>query len=276
MDGRLAAIRARIQLVRAVDRAVPEIDVPIGSTASALRELEVRVETALVEWAVRVAPRIAIDGPEDPTELEAIAEVFESMASRNAPEHMRTLGYLHLREERWADAEAAFVAAARASQSAANTLGETAARLHLDRARLALVRGQNPDAIREGEAGLARSGVWYSTGDDLRATLERAYAASGRREEAIAVLDRRAAECEFSFDLHHRLARERLARNDIDRAGAALERAARLENILGEPAPIEQRIAASFDPIIAELRAAGRRVDADALVARVEIILSAN
>jgi hypothetical protein len=35
-------------------------------------------------------------------------------------------------------------------------------------------------------------------------------------------------------------------------------------------------VPASFDPIVAELRAAGRRVDADALVARASLILDAN
>ncbi|HWU85665.1 MAG TPA: hypothetical protein VN253_00210, partial [Kofleriaceae bacterium] len=69
---------------------------------------------------------------------------------------------------------------------------------------------------------------------------------------------------------------ERLARRDVGGAGAALERAARMEHVLGGPQPIEARVPASFDPIIAELRAAGRHVDADALAARATLILDAN
>jgi hypothetical protein len=55
-----------------------------------------------------------------------------------------------------------------------------------------------------------------------------------------------------------------------------LERAARMANILGQPASVEDRVPASFDPIIGELRAAGRNVDADALAARATMILDAN
>jgi len=45
---------------------------------------------------------------------------------------------------------------------------------------------------------------------------------------------------------------------------------------LGGPEQIEARVSASFGPIIAELRAAGRALDVDALVARVTLILEAN
>ncbi len=221
------------------------------------------LDRAMMEWAEFAAPHIALDGPSEPADLEGIAEVYELVAAD--PAYRRTLGYLHLREKRWDDADACFVAA---------TTG--ASRLHLDRARLLTAKGSYERALAQVEQGLAAADVTPQTHDMLLAVQERVLAAAGRREEALAVLDERAAMCFFSFDLHHRLARERLARNDLDGAGAALERAARMANILGQPTSIEARVPASFDPIIAELRAAGRKVDAEALVARVEIILSAN
>jgi hypothetical protein len=49
-----------------------------------------------------------------------------------------------------------------------------------------------------------------------------------------------------------------------------------MTHILGEPTSIDARVPASFDPIIWELRAAGRHVDADALAARASMILDAN
>jgi hypothetical protein len=230
------------------------------------------LERALLEWLERAAPAIALDGPTDPAELEAAAYGIE-LAERLAPGRpglLRTLGYLHLRERRWADADAAFAAAAAAGGD------EPAARLALDRARLALVRGAPGDAIAAARLGLITEGLWYATRDDLLDALERALAAAGRADEALAVLEERAAARHFSLDLHHRLARERLARHDVGGAGAALERAARMAHVLGGPQPFEARVPASFDPIIAELRAAGRRVDADALAARASLILDAN
>ena len=97
-------------------------------------------------------------------------------------------------------------------------------------------------AIAEANAGLGSAGLWFATRDELRAVLERALHAAGRPVEALRVLDERAAEQLFSFELHHRLARERLARNDLDGAGAALERAAQMGNILGRLAPLEDRV----------------------------------
>ncbi len=111
---------------------------------------------------------------------------------------------------------------------------------------------------------------------ELREVLERVLAAAGRRDEALAVLDERAADSFFSFKHHHRLARERIARGDLAGAGAALERAAGMANILGAGSTHEDRIAASFDPIIAELRAARRESDARTLLALVERIRDAN
>lgn len=230
------------------------------------------LELALLEWLEAAAPRIALDGPSDPAELEAIAAGFELVErwSRRHPRLLRTLGYLHLRERRWGDADAAFAAAAAASDE------EPASRFVLDRARLAIVRGDPEHAIALGRRGLAIEGAWHGTRDELRDVIERALGASGRADEALAILDERAADSATSLALHHRLARERLARNDVGGAGAALERAARMVNILGEPQQIEARVSASFGPIIAELRAAGRSVDVDALVARATLILEAN
>ena len=230
------------------------------------------LDRAMLEWVEAAAPRIAVDGPDDPSELEAIASVFE-LVERHAPQQQglqRTLGYLHLREGRWDDASAAFDAAATAGGK------EPEARRHLDRARMHLVMDERGEAIRDAERGLATPGLWHSTRDELRDVLESVLDAAGRREEALAVLDARAADSYFSFHLHHRLARERLARGDLAGAGAALERAAGMTNILGTGATHEERIAASFDPIIAELRAARRETDARVLLALVERIRDAN
>lgn len=230
------------------------------------------IERALLDWIERVAAHIAIEGPSDAAQLEGVALAFELVERNSAgnAKYLRTLGYLHLREHRWTDADSAFKAASKAGGD------EPEARLALDRARLAVVRGSPDAAILAAHRGLGCEGLWYSTRDELRDTLERAFAATGRTDEALAVLDERAAERHFSLDLHHRLARERLARNDLANAGAVLERAARMGNILGRPQPIEERVPASFDPIIEELRAAGRHVDAEALVAQKSLILDAN
>ncbi|HEU4734022.1 MAG TPA: hypothetical protein VFT22_39290 [Kofleriaceae bacterium] len=240
------------------------------------------IERALVEWCTQAAPRIALDGPSSPAELEAIGLSYELIGrAGDHPAMLRTKGYLHLRERRYTDAEAAF---ARAAQVAMQVAGQVAgqvdqqARSHhaLDRARVSLVRGDLDTAIAHARSGLAGDGLWYATRDELYDALEHALVSAGRGDEALELLDQRAAERQFSFDLHPRLARERLARNDIGGAGAALERAALMTHILGEPAPIDARVPASFDPIIGELRAAGRHVDADALAARAMMILDAN
>jgi hypothetical protein len=228
------------------------------------------IARALLEWCERAAPRIALEGPHSPAELEAIGLSYELVErAGDHPAMLRTLGYLHLRERRFADAEVAF---ARAAQN-----GDQARPRHaLDRARVALVRGDTGAAITHARYGLGGDDLGYATRDELRDVLEHALVSAGYRDDALEVLDQRAAERHFSFDLHHRLARERLARNDVGGAGAALERAARMSHILGRPASLDDRVPASFDPIISELRAAGRHVDADALVARVAMILDAN
>ena len=227
------------------------------------------IDRALLDWIERAAPRIAIDGAAHAQELEAVALAYEIVERH--PQYPRTLGYLHLREERWDDALARFEAAAALPEAE-----EPDARLALDRARVALKRGNFEDAIASVRLGLTGNKLWYSTRDELRDVLERAFIGAGRKDDALAVLDLRAQERSFSLDLHHRLARERLARNDVGNAGAALERAARMVNILGLPKTLEERVPASFDPIIEELRAAGRKVDADALAARATLILEAN
>jgi len=233
---------------------------------------EAWLDRALLEWLEAAAPAIALDGPSDPAELEAIALGFELVEpwSTRHPRLMRTLGYLHLRERRWGDAEAAFAAAAGAGDQ------EPDARHALDRARLALVRDDPEHAITLARRGLDFEGLWHATRDELRDVLERAFAATGRADDALAVLDQRAADSHASLALHHRLARERLARSDVGGAGAALERAAQMAHILGGPQPLEARVSATFEPIIAELRAAGRALDAEALIARTTLILEAN
>jgi hypothetical protein len=228
------------------------------------------ITRALLEWCQGAAPRIALEGPYSPAELEAIGLSYELVErAADHPAMLRTLGYLHLRERRIADAEAAF---ARAAQR-----GPQAGPSHaLDLARVALVRGDADAAIAHAGRGLKGGERGAPTRDELYDALEHALVSAGRRDDALEILDRRAAERDGSFELHHRLARERLARNDVGGAGAALERAARMPGILGAPAGLDDRVPASFDPIIDELRAAGRHVDADALVARVTMILDAN
>jgi len=228
------------------------------------------IARALLEWCEAAAPRIALEGPCSPAELEAIGISYELVErAGDHPAMLRTLGYLHLREGRFADADALF---ARAAQRG----GQAGSSLALDRARVALVRGDPRAAIALARRGLDGNDLGSSTRDELYDALEHALVSAGHRDDALEILDRRAAERATSFDLHHRLARERLARNDVGGAGAALERAARMHNILGGPAPIDDRVPATFDPIIGELRAAGRHVDADALAARATMILDAN
>lgn len=228
------------------------------------------ITRALLEWCEGAAPRIALEGPYSPAELEAIGISYELVErAAHHPAMLRTLGYLHLRERRFADAEAAFARVAQRAPEAGPSYA-------LDLARVALVRDDAEAAIAHAERGLEHDARDAATRDELYDALEHALVSAGRREDALEVLDRRAAECDGSFALHHRLARERLARNDLGGAGAALERAARMPGILGAPASIDDRVPASFDPIIGELRARGRHVDADALAARATIILDAN
>ncbi len=250
----------------------PERGGVVREARSLLEWYQQWLDLALLEWLEVAAPGIALDGPSDPAELEAVATGFELVErwARRHPRLLRTLGYLHLRERRWTDADAAFAAAAAAGDE------EPASRVVLDRARLAVVRGDPEHAIALVRRGLAAPGVWHATRDELRDVLERALAAVGRADEALAILDERAADSQFSLALHHRLARERLARGDVDGAGIALERAARMVNILGEPQPLEARMSACFEPIIAELRAAGRTRAASVLGARATLILEAN
>ena len=272
MDSRLTAIRDRIALLAAIDRDRQVFGAETPLSEAELVAVEARLDRALLDWADRAAPRIALDGPDDPSELEAISEVFELVAksSGSNPALLRTLGYLHLRERRYGDAHAVFDAAAAAGGD------EPIARRHLDRARLELARNARDEAIMHAERGLACEGLWYSTRDELRDALERAFGAAGRADEALAVLDLRAAECMFSFTLHHRLARERIARGDLAGAGAALERAAAMQNILGTASSVDDRLSASFEPIIRELAGARKHHEVKVLTALVERIRGAN
>ncbi|HEY4055529.1 MAG TPA: hypothetical protein VGM39_02935, partial [Kofleriaceae bacterium] len=191
---------------------------------------------ALVEWTVENAARIALDGPEDPHELEAIALAVEPVTLRSQAQELgsmararllRTVGYIHARERRWDDARASFDAAAAAKGD------EPAERRYLDLSRMYLVMEAYSEAIAEAERGLVAESLWFSTKDELRDALERGLIGAGRKDEALAVLDSRAADQQFSLELHHRCAREYLARHDAEGAGRVLERAVNMPNILG-------------------------------------------
>jgi tetratricopeptide (TPR) repeat protein len=232
----------------------------------------VHLSSALLAWCCRAAPRIVLDGPDNPSELEAIAIAYDLVEkrARDSAVHLRTLGYLHMREKRWDAAADAFAQAARGD-------GEPGARLAIDRARLELVRGDRVAATQLVTAALATERASLATRDELRELLERAYIEDGRLDDALKVLDERAHErTEPGLELHHRLARELIARNDVGRAGAALERAVRNAQLLGRTSTVDERVDAAFTPIVAGLGAGGRGVDADALAARAAAILAAN
>lgn len=237
------------------------------------------IERALVEWFVGNAARIAIDGPRDPAELEAISMGFEAVAreATRDPEAARALGYLHARERRWDDARAAFEHAAKLRAEATDPIGDLAAPVfQLDLARMFYVMEAYDQCVLAAERGLALEQMWHHTRDLLRSVLEDAFTALGEHDKALAVLEARAAEQTFGFELHHRLARVRMSRGDLAGAGAALERAANIPQILGREASLDERLAASFEPIIAELHGAKRAHDGAALEALVEKIRTAN
>lgn len=240
---------------------------------------EAWIERSLVEWLQENAARIAYEGPRDPAELEAIGLGFELVVREAARSSraMRALGYLHARERRWEDARAAFEQCPAVPATEHDPLGDAAEPLrHLDLARMFYVMEAFDEAVKEAERGLAIEQMWLPTRDQLRSVLEDAFSALGEHDKALVVLDARAAECTYSFDLHHRLARSRIARGDLAGAGAALERAANIPRILGREASIDERLAASFEPIIAELHAAKRAHEGALLEALVARIRNAN
>lgn len=240
---------------------------------------ETWLDRALIEWIERAAPRLAIDGPDVPEELEAAALAIDVLGAIKKPTVSQAcaLGYLHLRERRYEDADAAFVKASRAPDPHSDILrSERTARLHRDRANIAYVRDEFDAAISDANSGLAIDSIWASTCDELREILERALHGAGRADEALAVLEVRATNAYFDFAVHHRLATELIARGNTKGAIAVLERAANMPNIGGHDSTPESRIAGSFHPIIAALRAGGRAADADALEARADVLLHAN
>lgn len=251
---------------------VPEAD-------SFIEWYELWLDRALMEWAERAAPRLALDGPQHPAELEAAALTIEILGAIKKPTTTEacSLGYLHLRERRYGDADAAFVVASRAPAPHSDMLlSERDARLHRDRANLEYVRDDFDAAIREAKAGLAIDKIWFSTADELREILERALHAAGRVDEALAILETRASGAYFDYALHHRLATEHLARGNVKAAMSVLERAANMRNMGGPDSTPESRVHGAFGPIIAALRAGGRTSDADALAERLDVLINAN
>jgi len=247
--------------------------------ASFLAWYEAWLDRALIEWVERAATRLAIDGPDRPQELEAAMVAFDLLEAlpERTTDQERALGYLHLRERRPADADAAFVRACKAPDPYAQVLpSEREARLHRDRANLAYVLDDHAAAIERARAGLAIQNIWFSTNDELREILERALHASGDADAALAVLEERAAEAYFDFALHHRLATEHLARKNLKGAIAALERAASMPNIAGQGASYDDRVAGAFQPIVDALRTGGRASDADAIASHADLLVNGN
>jgi hypothetical protein len=247
--------------------------------ASFLAWYEAWIDRALVEWAERAAPRLALDGPSMPEELEAASFAIDILGIVKNPTASEacTLGYLHLRERRYGDADAAFVRASRAPNPHSEMLpSERDARLYRDRANIAYVQDNFDLAIEHARGGLAIDNIWFSTCDELREILERALHGAGRADEALQILERRAEEAFFDFALHHRLATEHIARGNVKAAIAALERAANMPNIGGPTATPETRVRDAFGPIVVALRTGGRLREADALTQRADLLLNAN
>src|SRR5204863_1294302 len=128
------------------------------------------------------------DGPDSPAELEAASTAIDVLTALKKPTASEAcaLGYLHLRERRFGDADAAFVVASRAPSPVSELLlSERDARLHRDRANLEYVRDEMDAAIKHARDGLAIDKIWFATADELREILERALHASGRLDEAL-------------------------------------------------------------------------------------------
>jgi hypothetical protein len=246
---------------------------------SLLAWYEAWLDRAMIAWAVHAAPRLALDGADRPDELEAAMVAFDLLEAlpERTSEQERALGYLHLRERRASDADAAFVRASKAPEPHTQLLAsERDARLYRDRANIAYVLDDHATALEHARAGLAIPNIWFSTNDELREILERALHASGDADAALDVLEQRACEAFFDFGLHHRLATEHLARGNLEAATVALERAANMPNIAGQGASYDDRVDGAFQPIIDALRTAGRTREADALATHADLLVNGN
>ncbi len=251
-----------------------ELLAAVGATPGGESPTADDVQAAALAWLVIAAPRIAQHGPNSPRELEAVAEWFE-LAERAAltdpGQYARTLGYLHARERRWDDARAAFAAARDAGGD------DSMGRYILDTARVLLLWEQFDEAAAFAERGLAMSEVAEGTRAELFDVREDALVSAGRADDALALLRQRATHAGAGLEPRLRLAREQAARSDIAAAIATLEYAASFPRTVGGVAQLlEVRVAAVFDPIIAELRAAGRTDDADEMQAHADRLRNLN
>lgn len=226
------------------------------------------LDGAALEWLEYHAARLGTTSQRDANEDDAIGVWMPLVvdAARDYPDpHARTLGYLHLRAQRWSDAVQAFDAAAAVGRD------EPAARRALDLARVARARGELDRAIDEARAGLSCTPLWGSTENSLHDLIEDTALAAGRHDEAIASMRARADDETGSMSRVHRLARALLSRGDTEGARAALAAAVdRVDHIDGEPSTRATRIIAAFAQIEGELRQANRIAEAEVLGAWVE------
>ena len=186
------------------------------------------LDAAFVEWARRSLAELAMahaPGAASHPGVAAAAPRVEAAARASdveplqRAELLRVLGYSRLYGREWSAAEEAF--------EQARIDDREPARHRLDRARVRRLQGRWDEARDEIATGLAASGSW-ATHDELRSEEEQALIGLGRRAEALALLDARAAEHTWDLAIHHQLARERLFDGDVDGAHSALLRAVEL------------------------------------------------
>ncbi len=179
------------------------------------------LERAQVEWLQENAIAMALWAPRHYPGIDECVRLLDA-ALEDKPEWgqgCRIRGYVHLNREAWDDAGACFEKAAEHGRD------EPAARLHLDRARLARFREDLETARKEADAGLAESNLWASTDTELRQERLMACDALGDAEGALATLEGLAANSYFTLEHHFRLAGRRLTRDEPELAWKVLDQA---------------------------------------------------
>lgn len=222
------------------------------------------LDGAFYEWATQALPAFArtrVEGSWPHDGVEAARATIERIAAKDDPKALRTLGYLRMFDDRNDDALAAFERACEVGTE------EPEGRLAVDRAAVFSFHGDHEAVLRECERGLASGELWHSTTSELLYAEEQALWTLGRRGDALKVLDQRAEGSRWSLDLHHRLARERLADGDRIGAAAALARAAKLGVGADRGALQDAKFKAACDPFFEELVNNGHAAEVRALLA---------